>query len=51
MTEKPSREIDNTPCLGPGARPAPGFDGARIEAAVRELLIGMGEDPDRDHRG
>ena len=48
MTEKPSREIDNTPCLGPGARPAPGFDGARIEAAVRELLIGMGEDPDRD---
>ena len=48
MTEKSSREIDNTPYVGPGVRPAPGFDGARIEAAVRELLIGMGEDPDRD---
>jgi GTP cyclohydrolase I len=24
------------------------FDAARIEAAVRELLIGIGEDPDRD---
>ncbi|WP_114560719.1 GTP cyclohydrolase I FolE [Desertihabitans aurantiacus] len=27
---------------------APGFDHARVEAAVRELLIGIGEDPDRD---
>lgn len=25
-----------------------GFDDARIEAAVRELLIGIGEDPDRE---
>jgi GTP cyclohydrolase IA len=24
------------------------FDGARIEAAVRELLVAIGEDPDRD---
>ena len=24
------------------------FDAARIEAAVRELLLGIGEDPDRD---
>jgi GTP cyclohydrolase I len=24
------------------------FDAARVEAAVRELLIGVGEDPDRD---
>ncbi len=46
--ENPPGGIDNTPYLGPGVRPAPGFDGARIEAAVRELLIGMGEDPDRD---
>jgi GTP cyclohydrolase I len=26
----------------------PGFDHARIENAVREILIGIGEDPDRD---
>ncbi|SDD07575.1 GTP cyclohydrolase I FolE [Auraticoccus monumenti] len=26
----------------------PGFDHARVAAAVRELLIGIGEDPDRD---
>ena len=26
----------------------PGFDTARIEAAVREILIGVGEDPDRE---
>jgi GTP cyclohydrolase I len=25
-----------------------GFDAARVEAAVRELLIGVGEDPDRE---
>ncbi|MGH8966251.1 MAG: GTP cyclohydrolase I FolE, partial [Actinomycetes bacterium] len=30
----------------PGA--SPGFDHARIEKAVREILIGIGEDPDRD---
>lgn len=24
------------------------FDGARVEAAIRELLIGIGEDPDRE---
>ncbi|GAC1326312.1 MAG: GTP cyclohydrolase I FolE [Mycobacteriales bacterium] len=29
-----------------GARPQ--FDAARVEAAVRELLHGIGEDPDRD---
>jgi GTP cyclohydrolase I len=34
----------------PGARAAdrPPFDAARVEAAVRELLIAVGEDPDRD---
>jgi len=26
----------------------PAYDAARVEAAVRELLIGIGEDPDRD---
>lgn len=26
----------------------PGYDAARVERAVRELLVGMGEDPDRD---
>jgi GTP cyclohydrolase IA len=30
---------------GAGSRP---FDGARVERAIRELLIGIGEDPDRD---
>ena len=30
----------------PPARNA--FDGARVEAAIRELLIGIGEDPDRE---
>ena len=27
---------------------APGYDGPRVEAAVRELLLAVGEDPDRD---
>ncbi len=31
--------------LAAGGRP--GFDAARVEAAVRELLFGVGEDPDR----
>ena len=48
MTENQPREIDNTRYAVPGTRLAPGFDGARVEAAVRELLIGIGEDPDRD---
>jgi GTP cyclohydrolase I len=30
------------------AASANGFDAARIEAAVREFLIGIGEDPDRE---
>ena len=34
---------DQTP---PG--PPPGFDGPRVEAAVRELLLAVGEDPDRE---
>lgn len=35
----------------PGAPAVPstrGFDAARVQAAVRELLLGIGEDPDRD---
>jgi GTP cyclohydrolase I len=28
--------------------PRPGYDHARVEAAVRELLLAVGEDPDRD---
>ena len=33
----------------PSASPTPpGFDQARAEAAVRELLVAVGEDPDRD---
>ena len=30
------------------AEAAPGYDAARVEAAVRELLHAIGEDPDRD---
>ncbi len=31
----------------PGGRPAAGIDRGRAEAAVRELLLAIGEDPDR----
>jgi GTP cyclohydrolase IA len=36
--------------LSPLSEPPPAgrFDPARIEAAIREILIGIGEDPDRD---
>ena len=34
--------------LDPLAGPPPGFDGPRLEAAVRELLAAVGEDPDRE---
>ncbi|MGI5952288.1 MAG: GTP cyclohydrolase I FolE [Brooklawnia sp.] len=33
---------------GQGETTRPGLDEARIEAAVREFLIGIGEDPDRE---
>jgi GTP cyclohydrolase I len=33
---------------GPGELSLPEFDHARAEAAVRELLLAVGEDPDRD---
>lgn len=33
---------------GAGDRPAGDFDHARVEAAVRELLAAIGEDPERD---
>ncbi len=31
-----------------GGRDIPAYDAPRVAAAVRELLLGMGEDPDRD---
>jgi GTP cyclohydrolase I len=34
--------------VDPLDRTAPAFDADRIEAAVREILIAIGEDPDRD---
>ena len=34
--------------MSPHTTPPPGFDAARVEAAVRELLAGFGLDPDRD---
>ena len=33
---------------GPPLTPPPGYDPERIEAAIREFLIGIGEDPERD---
>lgn len=40
--------IDNSAYEQPGLELPPGFDGKRIEAAMREVLIGIGEDPDRE---
>ncbi|MVA76982.1 GTP cyclohydrolase I FolE [Auraticoccus sp. F435] len=34
--------------MEPAPAGPPGFDHARVQRAVRELLIGIGEDPDRD---
>ncbi|MCW2901379.1 MAG: cyclohydrolase 1 [Streptosporangiaceae bacterium] len=41
--ERPEDEL-----AGAGLNPLPEFDHARIERAVREILIGIGENPDRD---
>ncbi|MEJ6494003.1 MAG: GTP cyclohydrolase I FolE, partial [Actinomycetes bacterium] len=34
-------QLSEPPAVGP-------FDAARVEAAIRELLIGIGENPDRE---
>lgn len=44
---QPAPDAVVTPAQAAPAAPARGVDHARIEAAVRELLIGIGEDPDR----
>lgn len=36
------------PDVGQPTSPGPSYDVARVEAAVRELLIAVGEDPDRE---
>jgi GTP cyclohydrolase I len=43
MTTFPDDEIDAEPLP-----PSPAVDQARIEKAVREILVAIGEDPDRD---
>ena len=58
MTDRPAAANDTAPAVGGllsgdrfgngAATPSPVFDRARAEAAVRELLIAVGEDPDRD---
>ena len=48
MSTSTSSEIDNSAYEVPGTPLPAGFDGARVQAAVRELLIGIGEDPDRE---
>ena len=44
---QPAPDAAVTPAQAAFAAPARGVDRPRIEAAVRELLIGIGEDPDR----
>jgi GTP cyclohydrolase I len=34
--------------VGLSVRPVPAFDATRVEAAIRELLLAVGEDPERD---
>lgn len=41
MSIDPIEQLNEPPALQP-------FDAARVEAAVRELLIGIGENPDRE---
>ncbi|ACV77260.1 GTP cyclohydrolase I [Nakamurella multipartita DSM 44233] len=57
MTAGPATDAGRAPAAAtdgsPGANGGPGparapFDQARAEAAVRELLLAVGEDPDRD---
>ena len=43
-----SSEVGGPTPLDPHASPGRGFDPARVEAAVRELLLAVGEDPDRE---
>jgi GTP cyclohydrolase IA len=42
------RNVITGPPPGEAGTPAAGIDHARIERAVREILIAIGEDPDRD---
>lgn len=49
LKRKPRRAFsEQTEAVDPEPTSVPGFDAARVEAAVREFLIGIGEDPDRD---
>jgi len=58
VTDRPAAANDRAPAVGGlfsgdrfgngAATPSPVFDRARAEAAVRELLIAVGEDPDRE---
>lgn len=51
--DRPCRAVDDSqtpPDISdsPPLTPPPGYDAGRIEAAVREFLLGIGEDPDRE---
>lgn len=39
---------DSTSPQPPASEPVPAFDGPRAERAIRELLLAVGEDPDRE---
>ena len=41
MSIDPIEQLSEPPAVGP-------FDAVRVEAAIRELLIGIGENPDRE---
>ena len=47
MSDPAARSRRSSPHTGNGA-PAKPIDAARIEAAVREILLAVGEDPDRE---
>ncbi len=48
MSDTPRDELSMPRCSRVLEEAPVGYDPARIEAAVREILIGIGEDPDRD---
>ena len=50
MTEEHPDDVESrvAPITPPSYDELPPFDQARAEAAVRELLLAVGEDPDRE---
>ncbi|HEY1192125.1 MAG TPA: GTP cyclohydrolase I FolE [Gemmata sp.] len=47
-TAVPAEALDDVPPRGPNQIPSLTVDHARLRAAVREILVAVGEDPDRE---